>query len=220
MADVTISSAGLRVVKLLVGNPPKSITELIKAMGVTRTAVTEQLHELESAGFVERIREKLPGRGRPRHLFRATSAALLILFANNQHLVVPAIWKAIEDCGGRPLTKKVLAHVSRELADHYSSQITAAEPKDRVRQFVRLLEQEGGLVDIAQKDGRLTISKRSCAFLSMADEQRRICSVDVDMISKIAGCPVRQVACRQDGDPCCAFEIDVPKSRGTKMVTV
>lgn len=51
--------------KLLVGNPPQTITDLIRAAGVTRTAVTEQLNELVAAGFVERSMERLSGRGRP-----------------------------------------------------------------------------------------------------------------------------------------------------------
>jgi predicted transcriptional regulator len=83
MPDATISAAGLRVVRLLVGNPPQTVSSLIRATGVTRTAVTEQLNELIAAGFVERDTERLSGRGRPRHLYRTTQAALVLLFASN-----------------------------------------------------------------------------------------------------------------------------------------
>ena len=68
MVHATVTPAGLRVVKLLVGNPPQSIADLMDATGVTRTAVTEQLNELVAAGFVERRTERVAGRGRPRHL--------------------------------------------------------------------------------------------------------------------------------------------------------
>ena len=40
MLNATISPAGLRIVKLLVGHPPKTVASLIRATGVTRTAVT------------------------------------------------------------------------------------------------------------------------------------------------------------------------------------
>ena len=108
------------MIKLLVGHPPRTVAELIDATGVTRTAVTEQLNEMVAAGFVEQTTEKLPGRGRPRHLFSATKAALVLLFANNQQLVVPAIWKAINTIGGEKLTKQVLRSVGRSLAQHYA----------------------------------------------------------------------------------------------------
>ena len=57
MPDAIISAAGLRIVKLLVGNPPQTVSDLIGATRVTRTAVTEQLNELVAAGYVERGHE-------------------------------------------------------------------------------------------------------------------------------------------------------------------
>jgi predicted ArsR family transcriptional regulator len=207
MSELAVSGAAMRVVKLLVGEPPKTVAELIKATGVTRTAVTEQLNELVAAGFVERGTERLPGRGRPRHVYSATRSALLLLFCNNQQLVVPALWRAIDQLGGPKLTKKVLRRVSQELADHYSARITAKEPQERLNQLTELLCEEGGLAEFVKKDGQFALRKRSCAFISMLDENRTICCVDKQMISKVVGRPVRQMACRHKGDPYCSFEI-------------
>ena len=205
----------MRVIKLLVGHPPRTVGELIDETGVTRTAITEQLNELMAAGFVERTIETLPGRGRPRHRFSATQAALVLLFANNQQLVVPAIWKAIDEIGGEKLTQKILRSVSRSLAAYYRAKITATDPKKRLEQFTAILEQEGGLVDLAAKDGHVTITKRTCAFISMFDDHRHVCEIDLELISAIAGCPVRLTACRHDGAPCCQFEIDTRAVNGS-----
>jgi len=207
MSDMTVSAAALRVIKLLVGNPPQTIADLIKTTGVTRTAVTEQLNELVAAGFVERGTERLPGRGRPRHLYSATNAALLLLFASSQRLVVPAIWQAVRDIGGDKLIRDVLKRVSRALADHYNRQITATKPEDRLREMIRILSQEGGLVDGVEEDGHLVMYKRSCPFISMVDQQRSICCVDLEMMTAVVGRPVRRTACRHEGAPCCTFEI-------------
>jgi predicted ArsR family transcriptional regulator len=208
MPDATISAAGMRVIKLLVGNPPQTIADLVRSTGVTRTAVTGQLTELENAGFVERSSERLSGRGRPRHLFKATEAALLLLFTNSQRIVVPAIWKAIRDLGGEELTQGVLKHVSRQLADHYSVKVTAKKPHDRLRQFINAIAAEGGLIDVVEDDrGQMLIYRRSCPFVSMVDEKRSVCWIDQEMMSAVVGRPVRRVACRHEGAPCCTFEI-------------
>ena len=130
MPDATISAAGLRVMKLLVGNPPQTISDLIRAAGVTRTAVTEQLNELVAAGFVERSMERLLGRGRPRHRYKATDAALVLLFASNQHLVVPAIWRAIDEVGDEELANKIHQRVSHVLAEHYSARSPPKGPQN------------------------------------------------------------------------------------------
>lgn len=207
MIDPTVSAAGMRVVKLLVGNPPQTVADLINAMGVTRTAVTEQLNELVAAGFVKRGTQRLPGRGRPRHVYSATDASLMLLFANNQRLVVPAMWRAIHDIGGNGLTKKVLRRVSRAMADHYKHRISSETPEERLRELTGLLCEEGGLVEAVDKDGQLVMRKRSCPFISMLDDKRSVCCVDQEMISQVVGRPVRRITCRHEGDPCCTFRI-------------
>jgi predicted ArsR family transcriptional regulator len=208
MAECSISSAGLRVMRLLVGNPPQTIMDLIESAGVTRTAVTEQLNELVAVGLVERTTERLTGRGRPRHLFSATHAAMVLLFPSGQQQVVPAIWQAIDESGGPEMTKKIIKRVSRLLADCYAAKITAKEPKERLRRLVELLRAEGGLLDIKGQDGSLVVFKRSCPFISMLDDRRMVCSMDMEMMSAVVGRPMIRTACRHDGAPCCTLQIE------------
>jgi predicted ArsR family transcriptional regulator len=197
----------MRIVKLLVGKPPQTVSDLIKTAKLTRTAVTEQLNELVAAGFAERSVERLPGRGRPRHLYTATMGALLLLFASNQRLVVPAIWRAIRETGGEKLTRNILSRVSAIIADHYKQQITAVDPAERLRELATILREEGGLVEIGGTGEELVLHKRSCAFISMLDEKQYVCEIDQQLLSDVVGCPVRRIACRHSGDPCCSFEI-------------
>lgn len=205
--ELSISAAAMRVVRLLVGNPPQTVNELVERLAVTRTAVTEQLTELLGAGFVEKAIERLPGRGRPRHLYRATEAALVLLFASNQHMVVPALWRILDEIGGPALTNQVIERLSAAMADHYRARITAEDPQQRLAQFSEVLAEEGQVVEITETDGRLVLRKRSCAFISMFECTGKVCQVDERLLHQIIGAPVRQTACRHQGDPCCAFEI-------------
>jgi len=213
MSAALISAAGMRVIKRLVGRPPRSTAELIDEIGVTRTAITEQLNELVAGGFVLRSIRRLPGRGRPRHYFTTTPAAMVMLFANNQQLVVPAMWEAINQIAGPRQKKRIVRAVSRKLAAYYRAQIKANDPKKRLEQFARITEEEGGMIDVVAKNGQVTVTKRTCPFFSMADEPRHVCEIDHEMISQIAGCPMRLVACRQDGAPCCQFEAKLKPAR-------
>lgn len=202
-----VTPAGLRIIRLLVGNPPQTISQLMKAAGVTRTAIAEQLNELEAAGFVRRDTERLSGRGRPRHVYVATRAALVLLFATNQELLVPAIWRAIRAEAGEDLNRRIVRRVSREMAAHYKQRITGTRPRDRFRQLARVLREEGAVVETEENNGKLVMYKRSCPFISMLDEHQTVCSVDQEMMRAIVGRPVRRIDCRHEGAPCCAFEI-------------
>ena len=208
MADPTVSPAGMRVMKLLVGRPPQAVVDLIDATGVTRTAVTEQLNELVAAGFVQRGTERLSGRGRPRHVYTATNASLMSLFANHHHLVVPAIWRALGELGGDELTGEVLRRVGHELAKHYRHRITARRPRKRLRKFAELLREEGALVEVVEENGRLVMHKRSCPFISMLDDNRSVCCVDQAMMAEVVGRPIRRTSYRLEGGFCCTFEVD------------
>lgn len=208
MPDALISPAGMRIIRLLVGKPPQTISELIRAIGVTRTAVSEQLNELVAAGLVVRTMERLPGRGRPRYLYAATQDALMLLFARGQELVIPSIWRAIDQTGGRELTKKVVKRATQAIADHYRPRITGRSIRERLHQIAEVWSEEGHLIDVIEEEhGRLLLRKRSCGFVSMFEETRTVCGLDMDVIAALAQAPLRRVECRHDGDPCCSFEV-------------
>lgn len=206
--ETGVTEAGMRIVRLLVGNRPQSVADLMKATGVTRTAVTEQLNELLAAGFVDRTTEPPTGRGRPRHLYSATNNSLLSLFASNQRQLVPAIWTAVTEIGGEALKRKVLQRVSRKMANHYRPRISGKTPRERLMQLAELLREEGNLVEIEEDGtGQVAMRKRSCPFFSMFEDTRSVCCVDHEMLRLIVRASVRRVTCRHDGASCCCFAI-------------
>lgn len=213
MTDITISPSGLRIVKLLVGKPPQSIASLAEEIGVTRTAISEHIKELLASGLVEQKVEKLSGRGRPRYVYRTTNVAMRFLFANPHCLVVPSIWRAIREEGGDGLNAKVLARVTSALIHHYSGFVTAKRPRERLRQMLEVLANEGALIEAVQEAGGKTVLyRRSCPYSSMADERRNVCRIDQALLSKLVGRSVRKTACRHEGAPCCAFLISDEKA--------
>ena len=206
--DAAVGAAGMRIVRLLVGQPPQTIASLIAASGVTRTAITEQLNELVESGFVERTTERLSGRGRPRHLYAATNDALLLLLSTSQRLVVPAIWAAIDQIGGEILARKVLRRVGQILGKHYKEQVAGKTPRQRLVEMGRILREEGALVDIDEDDaGRVMMHRRSCPFSILSDESRTVCCLDEEMMKVVVGRRVRRTAWRYDGASCCVFKI-------------
>ena len=113
MSEMYITSAGMRIINLLVGQPPLALAEMIDNLNVTRTAITEQLSELIEAGYVERTVEKLSSRGRPRHRYGITDLSLTALFPGAAGVVVPSIWKHIEQCCGLQMAEKIQLRIKQ-----------------------------------------------------------------------------------------------------------
>lgn len=209
MSEATTSEARMRLVRLLVGCPPQNVENLIDALGVTRTAVTLQLDELVAAGYVEFSLERRPGRGRPRNVYSATPLALTELFRSAHGLLVPALRHAIETVGGNDLKQQVIERVSLALAEHYKGLIKGKTPEKRLRELARVLRKtEGNLVQIERgNEGLLAIRMLNCSFFSVFEQSRAGCRLDEKLLSLVVGAPVRQTACRYDGDYSCVFTI-------------
>ena len=211
MTGQTVSATGMRLIRLLVGRPPRSVAELTKELGITRTGVMEQINELMAAGFVERSLEHLPGRGRPRNLFTTTDAALLLLFAGNQAVLVPAMWKAITELGGREMACRVVDRVAETLSEQYRRRISGTTPEERFREMSLLLREEGVEIEMDEQNDGLILYKRSCPFISMFEESESVCCVDQKMMALVVGRPVQRRLCRHRGDPCCSFVLADPE---------
>jgi len=203
----SISAVGTSIMRLLIGHPPRRMSELIEAIGVTRTAVSEQLNELITSGYVDQQIERLSGRGRPRYLYSATEFAMKHLFEGNQNLVVPAIWRAMKKHVGLEIMKQVCEEVASDLAGHFNRQITSEKPEERLREFTGIICKDGRLGVVRDEDGGAELDKLNCPFITMHDSSGLVCEIDKMTMRKIVGVDVERVRCRMEGAPCCTFRI-------------
>jgi predicted ArsR family transcriptional regulator len=193
--------------RLLIGQPPKTMAELIEAAGVTRTAISEQLNELISSGYIQQKLERLPGRGRPRYLYSATEYALKKLFEGYQNILVPAAWRAIRKHCGDEILDKVVDEISSELAEHFNKQIESTTPEERLQDYTDIVCRSGRLGACRVDGDTAEYDKLSCPFVSMYDGSGIVCEIDKLSMSKIVKAPVDRVSCRLEGAPCCTFRI-------------
>lgn len=197
-----VSQAGKKVLEQLIGFPPRTIPELMAALHVTRTAITEQLHELTALGFVERFALPRASRGRPQYRYRATPEAIEKLCQGNEHLLVPAIWNAIREIGGETLLEKVVDEIATQLAEKHGGK----EPDWHSR--LQALVFQGGFDDCQyQEDGSVLLTKRTCRLHAMRDEAAVVCQIHLQTLAKITHARIERVAYRLEDSPCCQFRV-------------
>jgi predicted ArsR family transcriptional regulator len=221
MPEVTLSATSLRILKILIGTRPVTVPDVMKALGVTRTAVVDQFRELIAAGLVQRVTAPPEQRrGRPRHLYSAMPSAMLLLFVDAQRIVFPVLWEAVHSVCGEKLAGEVHGRIAAAIVEHYRPYVTERSPAARARQLVKRLVEEGHLVDVSSDGpGRLVVHNRSCGFLAMRDGNRTTCGIHLSGISGVIGAGLRMFACRHDGAPCCSFEV-LLKGQSTPTSTV
>ena len=200
----------MRILRLLIGRPPRTMTELIKALDVTRTAITEQINDLVAIGYVEQTQEKCLGRGRPRFLFSASKLAMRNLFEGTQDIICPAIWQAIRKLVGKEALEEIRREVADNLAEFYDKQLSGKTPQQRLREFVDILVCQGKLAELKEKKDFLEMHVLSCSFHSMIEETGSVCRIHLLAFQKLLGhsASVSLISHRtQENQHCCVFLI-------------
>lgn len=112
--EPSLSLAAMRIVRLLTGRPPAGIHDLAASLGVTATAVNEQMKRLLACGAVVRYQTPTRGRGRPKFLYSTAPAATAFGFVARPPLV-PALWRAVRAIGGLQLLRQMIERGAAEL---------------------------------------------------------------------------------------------------------
>jgi predicted ArsR family transcriptional regulator len=169
--------------------------------------VRNRLTRLVGAGLVER-RTEHGGRGRPRHAYQASEAALKRLGQNYADLAV-ILWdemmRTVED---RKLRRVLFARITDRLAELYRAQVSGGEWQRRMVQLGSLLHDRGIEAEVTGVgEGLLPVLKQhSCPYYELAEADRAVCAMERKMFEKVLGRSLRLSQCRLDGHRSCDFE--------------
>lgn len=186
---------------------PLTISEMVRDLGVTSTAVRNRLARLIEAGLVER-RTQTGSRGRPRHAYHASDLARRQLGQNYAELAV-VLWDemmtTVED---RRLRRLLFARITDRLADLYRREVSGLEWEGRLVQLSNLLHDRGVEAEVAHDGAQAlpVLRQHSCPYYQLAEVDRAICALERKMFEKILGRGLRISQCRLDGDRSCDFQ--------------
>lgn len=129
---------------------PLSPDRLSSLIGISRTAVLQQLRALTSAGIVRRSTVR-HGVGRPRHLYELTAQAQSH-FPSNYNGLTAGLLRAMDDVGGPKLVEQVFQARRRQLAEQIRRRfaekgLADAPLEDRARELALAQDEQGYLCE-------------------------------------------------------------------------
>lgn len=207
-----VTPAGSRILRLLVGRLPKTISEIAQELNLTRTAITTQLDELIGNGFIIQQLEHCHGPGRPKYRFSATEKAGSQFSENAVQFLVPATFSAVRKHTSPETFIQICRDIAADLAVLHSGPITATDIPGRLRQFAETQNQNGQIVEIKESNDGIELWKYACPFAAMMDKERVVCQLTRTalQIAVGSGVIVEQIQHRLDGSPCCVFRMTIP----------
>lgn len=207
---------------------PLSPDDLVTRLGISRTAVLQQLRGLESGGLVER-RAVRHGVGRPRHLYEVTPAAQSA-FPSSYDRLSEGLLQAIESVGGRALVKEVFktrrallaATARRRLADEGLADAPLAL---RVAALARIQDELGYLASSVaehgpdgQPDGTVRLREHNCAIHDIATAHPDACRCEIGWFRDVLGARVVRETHIAAGARSCTYRIEeLPADRRGRL---
>ena len=199
------SPAG-QVLILLQRKGPVTIKELEYALGVTATAVRQQIGNLLAEGYIQQEVER-KGRGRPRHVYSLTPEGRA-LFPHHYDEFTNSLLGEILVTEGPQKVADLLGGMSRRLAEQYARHIVSQVPAERARELIDLLNAKGVLAEVQVDADGIVFSEFNCPYYELARQYRGICDMEQDMIAQVIQHTVELVSCTLDGHHGCQFKID------------
>ncbi|MGE3540432.1 MAG: helix-turn-helix transcriptional regulator [Candidatus Tectimicrobiota bacterium] len=198
------SPAG-HILKLLQQRGPVSIKEIEAALGVTTTAVRQQLTTLMTAEMVtaETVREK---RGRPFAVYRLAEKGQA-LFARGYEELALALLEEILRLPESETAHLLLHRVSTRLGQQYAERMHGAAVAERLQELATLLAAHGIINKVDEKADAFVLTEYGCPYYGVAREHREVCGMETQAIELALGSPVTLYQSQLDGHNSCQFQV-------------
>jgi len=205
-----------RILKAIQLRGRASIKEIAADLGVTTSAVRLHLSQLQASDAIraEMVRE---GVGRPHYVYSATARAHSLLQRDYGELT-RLLLAEVTEMHGPDALQEVLRSVGKRLADMYRDDVERRqygdqELADRVDAWMELLDRRGVTAEIERTTDGYVLREYGCAYQNVAVENRAICEMERQVMTRLLESGVKLTQCVLDGHHGCHFAIVEEKRR-------
>ena len=206
----TLPATRREVLDLLKKRGEQGADQLASSMGLTISAVRQQLAGLQKEGLVG-FREARSGPGRPRHLYHLTPAAEGLYpraYAELTNELLDYVGDAQPE-----LVDEIFRRRRQRRIENALSRLAGKDFAGRVKELTTILDGDGYLAEaVAEPDGSFLIVEHNCAILGIALRYGQACGTELDFIKTVLPeANIERIAHMVQGATNCSYRIN-PKS--------
>lgn len=192
---------------MLLRRESSTVDDLAQTLDLTDNAVRAHLAGLERDGLVRQHGERRSS-SKPAYVYELAPEAEK-LFPKSYEQVLNELLQVMNEQMSKGALKEMLQVVGRRIA----AQWTAPEGDVRLRAqaAVDVLNELGGMAELKEEDGRLTIHSFSCPLNVIVPEHPEACSLAETLVAELVGVPVHE-QCDKGKHPRCRFAIQADAS--------
>ncbi len=194
------------IVRELKSRGEASAEALAAPLGITVSAVRQQLAELRAAGLVVH-REERSGPGRPRHRYALAPSGHALFPAAYDELTLELLDGVVAE--EPELLDRLFARRRQRRVDGARARLAGRPLADQVAELAALLDEDGYVATCEPtSDGGWRIVEHHCAIFSVARRYGAACSSELEFLREVLpDASVERVAHLVAGAHHCAYEI-------------
>jgi predicted ArsR family transcriptional regulator len=203
-AQVDKSPAG-QILKLLQQRGALRIKDIEAALGVTSTAVRQQLNALLAENLIAStmVREK---RGRPHAIYRLSDKGQA-LFARGYANLAIVLLEEILEVAEPELAQQLLRRVSTRLGEQYTDHMLGEALRERLEALVSRLHTHGIITQVDEADDLFVLTEYGCPYFRVAQQHREVCEMEIEAMEQALGTEVTLCHSQLDGHHGCQFQV-------------
>ncbi|MDX3928761.1 MAG: transcriptional regulator [Shinella sp.] len=197
-----------RIMILLKTEGPQLASSIGERLGISGEAARQQLTKLAEGGLAEAAAEGSGGRGRPKQLWRLTSAGHRQFPDGHADLAVDLIAKLRSELGAGAVDTLIAAREKASLAA-YAAEMQGKEMLgERVATLAELRTREGYMAAWApEPDGSFLLVENHCPICAAASACQQFCRSELDVFRRVLSASVEREEHVLHGARRCAYRI-------------
>jgi predicted ArsR family transcriptional regulator len=204
-ANLQLQSTRQQILEYMQRHARATVKQLGELLGLTSTGIRQHLTVLERDGLVE-AREERGRVGRPTLVYTLTDKADA-LFPKRYDMLAAVILEEIRSEDGNEKLHKVLHRVASRLASPYVDRVEGRPLGERVQETARIMEEQGCMVEVQERDGEYLIDEYTCPFPKVAEHDRSVCALHVEFVRALSGGNTHLTRNLMRGEDACTYRI-------------
>lgn len=188
---------------------PVTIRAMARRLGVSDEAVRQHVVQLLEQGWIEPCKPRRAPKkisGRPPLRYCLTLAGDHLFPKHYDTLAIELLETIARDFGERALLE-VFAAMADDTVAEWKTEVEGQPVRERIEFLRRKYAELDRATIVERSDGGYRLIERNCPFLNVSLKRPALCSVAVNVLTRLLGCKVVRVERFQNGDGRCVFRI-------------
>jgi DeoR family transcriptional regulator, suf operon transcriptional repressor len=197
--------------RLLEQKAGATLDELVKAVGLSRTAVNQHLVALERDGHVRKDVPRKTG-GRPQHVYVLTESGAN-LFPKQYSWFSKMLIETLRKQVGEELVAQYMYDLGVQLSAGLIPRLVGKNRTERINEIVKIMNETGFVARTVAAAGSEKLPRvecKNCVYHDLSRDYPEVCRFDIGFLAGLMGAEVEHQSCMQRGGNSCRFRFIPP----------